>query len=184
VEPALSLEPVAPHRPRGQAHHFRRLLLGEAAKETAFHHLSESRVEGLELRQRLVQCHQRLGSVLNRHHAFVQDQDPRAAATFAGPVPPSVIHQDLPHRPSSDAVEVAPVAVLHAGLIHQPEIGLVDQTGGAEGVCGALVPKGTVRDPAQFLIDQREEPVHDGGVAVAKLQQQLSDWKGRVGWIG
>jgi hypothetical protein len=98
-------------------------------------------------------------------------------------VPPGVIHQNLPHGARGDAEEVGPVAVLESSLIRQPEVGLVDQARGAEGVTGALAPKGAMGDPARLLVDQRNQPGHDVGMAAAQLEQQLGDGLG-VGGIG
>jgi hypothetical protein len=80
-------------------------------------------------------------------------------------VPPGVVHQDPPHRPRRNGVEVSAVAVLETGLVGRPEVDLVDQAGGAQGVIAALATERPPGDPAQLVVDQRVEPVHGRGAS-------------------
>lgn len=48
---------------------------------------------------------------------------------------------------------------------------------------GALAPERSLGDPPQLLLDQGKEPVHDAGMAVAQLEEQLCNGLG-VGGIG
>jgi hypothetical protein len=185
VQPPFRLEPVSAHRPRGHTEDFAGLLLRESAKEPALHYLAESRIQRLELLQRLVQRQQRLRTVLHRHDHLVQRDGALVPAPLGRAVPPGVVHENLPHGPGGDAVEVGAIVVLEPGLIHQSEIGLVDQPGGAEGVAGLLAAERAAGDAPQLLVDQRIEPVHDGSASAAQLQQQLGDGLGvrGVGWL-
>ena len=65
-------------------------------------------------------------------------------------------------------------------LIDQAHIGLVDESGGAEGVIWPLPPQAAMGDPPQVVIDQRQQLVEGASVTAGALRQQ-SRYIGRYG---
>ena len=69
---------------------------------------------------------------------------------------------------------------LGARLAHQPQIGLVHQRRGLERVPGPLAAQTARREPAQLVVDQREDLVEHLGAAGAPLLEQERDLAGRA----
>ena len=91
------------------------------------------------------------------HHRVERHAPPAPAAAVGGP-PPRVVDEHLPHGPRRRREQVAPVRrLVEDRLAQQPDHGLVDHRGGREGVVGPLPPHQARGDPAQLVIDQREE---------------------------
>jgi hypothetical protein len=76
--------------------------------------------------------------------------------------------EDTAHRLGRRGEEVpATIPVLGLVNVYQPQIGLVDQSSGLEGLAGLLLSEPLGRELAEFIIDQREQPV--GGTRIALL---------------
>src|SRR5262249_55928126 len=67
-----------------------------------------------------------------------------------------VIDQDAAHGLGSGGEEVA-AAVEPLLVADEPQVGLVDQGGGAEGVAGRFAGHPRCREPAQLVVDEREQ---------------------------
>ena len=81
----------------------------------------------------------------------------------------------MAHGQRRDREEVG--AVLPGGLrrIHQLEIGLVDQSGGVQGLARTPHAELAVSDHLEFFVDQGKELVHGAVLAMAHRGEQLRD---------
>jgi hypothetical protein len=92
-----------------------------------------------------------------------------------------VINQDLAHQPGGHAEKVSPVLPGYFGFVDQSQIRLVNQGCGLKRMTGPLATKTVVSQPAQLVINQRDEFVQRRLIATAPLQEQPGDifWRGR-----
>jgi hypothetical protein len=78
---------------------------------------------------------------------------------------PGVVDEYPAHHVGGHAKEVRAIVPVNATLIDQPEEGLVNKSRRLERVTGSLAPKLTRGDPAQFIVDNRQQLIE--GVRVA-----------------
>ena len=76
----------------------------------------------------------------------------------------SPVDEDLPHGLGGDVEEVTVIGI--GPVADEPEVGLVHQGGGVERVIGAFPRQLRRGQPAQLVIDQRQELLGRPGVAV------------------
>ena len=95
-----------------------------------------------------------------------------AAALLARPRP-RVVHQDPPHGDGNDGQEAVAILGGQLMLLEQPEVDLVDEGRSRQRVIGSFAMKLTARNPAQLVIDQRDQPVDRLWVARTPLRQTL-----------
>src|SRR5262245_13134950 len=87
-----------------------------------------------------------------------------------------VLDEDAAHGLGRGSEEVtAAVPVLGLFDVHQPQVRLVDQGGGLEGLVRLLLSQPLGRQPAQFVVDQRQEFRGGGGVALLDGGQDARD---------
>jgi hypothetical protein len=94
-----------------------------------------------------------------------------------------VVHQDLAHGVSGEADEVGAVIPVDV-FAGQAEIGLVDERGGLERVVGALAAHVGPGEAVELRVDEREQAVGGGGVAIVHGFEKLGDFAGRIGFHG
>jgi hypothetical protein len=86
-----------------------------------------------------------------------------AAAAFEPPPAANLLDQDAAHGLGSRGEEVATaIPVLRLLDTHQPEVRLMHQGGRLEGLAGLLLRQALGRQPAQLVVDQRQQLL--GGV--------------------
>src|SRR5215471_2135477 len=66
----------------------------------------------------------------------------------------------------------------HALHIDQAEVGLVDQRGWLQAVAPPLAAHATARDPAQLLVDERNQAVEGSRIAPSPGEQQAGHVRG------
>jgi hypothetical protein len=64
---------------------------------------------------------------------------------------------------------VSPTPPINVALVDQSQIHLVNQSGGLKGVADSLAAKPTGRDPAQFRVDQWQQPIERALVAATPV---------------
>ena len=105
------------------------------------------------------------------HEAYLRllDGEPaHLAPVFAAAPPLGTLDQDAAHRLGRRGEEVAAaVPVLGLLHVHQAEVRLVDQSGGLQCLPGFLLGQLLGRQPAQLVVDQREELI--GRLRIAPL---------------
>jgi hypothetical protein len=97
----------------------------------------------------------------------------------AGPLRPAVgacaIHEDAAHHLGRHPEELRAVLPDYTLLIEKPEIGFVHELGRLEGVAARLAPQARHRALAQLRVDERQEPIAGGKVAVPPCAEQLGE---------
>src|SRR5262249_31727359 len=112
---------------------------------------------------------------------FIERHLPRSTSALGVLTSAGVIDQQEPHGPGSDRKEVSAVLPFDVLLLDQAEIGFVDERGGLQRVTGTLPLEVALSQPAQFVIDQRDELVKGRPISLAPIAEQLSYflWRGR-----
>jgi hypothetical protein len=106
----------------------------------------------------------------------VGDRDRGRAGTALLGIPfPGVIHEHLTHHPRGQRKEVCPVMRGHGVCPHQPEIGLMDKRRGLQGVVRRVCSEASPGDPAELVVDKRQQAIVRIAVAVAPLTQKNGD---------
>jgi hypothetical protein len=99
-----------------------------------------------------------------------------AGATL-GIVLAGVVDEDLTHDVGSEADEVG-AAVPVDVFAGEAEVGFVDEGGGLESVVGALAAHVGLGEAVELGVDEREEALGGGGVAVVHSLEELSYFSG------
>ena len=126
-----------------------------------------------EARERFVQRDQRVRPLQHRDLDRVQVHALLVTPALSRPLPPRVVDEDLTHRARRERKEVAAVLPVHAPGVHQLDVGLVHERGGRHGRSLRAASQVRVRDLAQPLVDDGEEPVERRGAAGPALQEKL-----------
>lgn len=163
------------------------LLERQAAEDPQLDHAGRVRVDGCEgghglLDDEHVDPQQRLV----RRHVDEMLAAPVAAATKARVLAKSV-HERVPHGPTEDREEVAPIAGVDGVAGEQFRAGFVGKRGAVEsaGQPGAGVRAGQASQPrsgppAQLVVDQFEEGVAGGEIADPRPIEESGDGAGRI----
>ncbi len=106
---------------------------------------------------------------------FVQRDLNRIAAAFELVPRAGDVHQDAPHQLRGHGEEVRAVLPPHAARIDQAQIGLVDERRGLQRVAGTLSRHVAMREPVEFVVHQRHQPIQRLLVSLIPGQQQFSD---------
>src|SRR5262249_57440371 len=125
--------------------------------------------------RRRVQRQEVISRVRGRRHDVIQGDAVPAAAVLGAPLPPGVVHQDVTHGFGRCGEEVAAAVPVPFQATHQAEISLVDQGGGLESLSGLLVGQFLGGQPAQLLVDQRQDAAGGGRIAVGNSFKKLGD---------
>ena len=86
-----------------------------------------------------------------------------------------MLEDDPPHHLSGHTEELSPILPLDPVLIDQLEEGLVDQSGGLQGVILPLVSHVPLRLSVQLIVDHGHEVLEGGLISAAPVQEQLCD---------
>ena len=102
-----------------------------------------------------------------------------AAGATLGIVLTGVINEDLTHDVGGEADKVG-AAVPVDVFAGEAEVGFVDERGGLESMVGALATHVGLGEAVEFGVDEREEALGGGGVAVVHSFEELSYFS----WLG
>ncbi len=138
-------------------------------------------VESGEFVEGVVELDEDLGAILGRIELVVDlevdSTGPAAGAILAA----GVIDKDQTHEVGGDAEEMGSALEVLTVLLDEFGEGLVKQSGGLEGVTGALVAEGTAGETAEFVVNDGRKRVESGLVAIAPLLEEDRDWRAGVG---
>ena len=123
------------------------------------------RCRGSSWLEHVVERQEVIGGHIHALVAVVQGDADDPPTPFVGLAAAGVVHQDLAHGASGDGEEVGPVCGAYARAAGQLEIGLVDEARGLKGVAPPLPAELPVREAAEIVVDQWDQPVQ--GVLVA-----------------
>src|SRR5688500_6638317 len=162
VQPRSGANPVAVHGSWRDAEDLCRLGVGQSAEEAALDESAQAWVDGLESIERVADGEDLVGAVLDRDRCFIEADAPQRAAALRGQVASGVVDEHAAHGVGGDAHHARRVLPLDFGLFCEAQIGFVDEARGVEGVPGSLVTELPAREPAELLIDAREDLVEVG----------------------
>ena len=156
------------------------LLDAEAPEIPQLHHLTLARVERFECEERVVERHETRIRHRTDKERVIQRHSRYAAAPFLAALRARRIDQDPSHRPRRHRKEVG--AVLPADLIDldQAQVGFVHERRRLQRVPRPLPAHVMQREPAQLLVDQRDQPVEGIGLASTPGKEEC---RGAVGWL-
>ncbi len=161
--------PVAVHRSQRDLQHLRHFGHGQTNEIAKLYHLGRNRVVRRELIERVADREDFLAGRTDRdsQSGFLQWLKLDLTATLETALSPGCFHQDAPHGLAGGSEEVC--AVLPLGLLvsSQPQPRFVDEGGGLESLAGRLGGHLQGREPAQFIIDEREQ--FPGGLRITTL---------------
>src|SRR5579884_1162221 len=89
------------------------------------------------------------------------------------------VGENLPHHAREDGEKVRAVRPLHRRAAHQADESFIDQRRGLQNVVIPLAAEVVARDPVQFGVDDRRQPLQRGAVALApcpEKRRQFSGW--------
>ena len=107
---------------------------------------------------------------------LVRVQRFNATAALGCQPPPGMFDQDAAHRLGCRAEKVGAILKRRSVLAAEPKPGFVDERGGLEGVTRSFARHLLRRQPAEFVIDQRQQFRSSLRIAPFHLLQYLSEF--------
>ena len=104
----------------------------------------------------------------------------RVAATLLIVPCARVVHEDAPHHASGHRQEMRAVVPRHVFRVDQPQIRFVDERRRLEAVPGTLSRHAAPRDLVELPVDERNQSLEGGLVALSPFQKQSGDLRGVV----
>ena len=150
------------HCPRRDAEDLCRLSVSESTEETALDDSAQSRIDGLESIERVVDRENFVGAILDGDRCFIEAYTPLRSASFGGEVAPCVIDEHTPHCVCGNAHHARRILPLDLGLLGEAEVGLVYEARRVERMPGSLVTELSTRELSELLVDPRKDLVEVG----------------------
>jgi len=175
LQPPTRLDPFPANRAVGDAEHLRRLFFGEAAEKPELHYLRQTRAEGGKTRERLIQREESRRTLDHGDLHVVKVHPVQLTPASRRAVPARVVDEDLAHRARCEREEVVAVLPLDALGVDQFQVRLVDQRRRGHRAAGAVAPEVGVRDVAEALVDDREEPVERRRTPLPGVKEELGN---------
>ena len=178
-EPDAGEGPVALDGAWRDVEDFGDLFDGEAAEIAKLDDASLAGVLGGELGEGLIDGGDFVEAVGGDGEVVVHLDTTETAGATLGIVLTGVVDEDLAHDVGGEADEVG-AAVPVDVFADEAEIGFVDEGGSLEGVVGALATHVGLGETVELRVDEREETIGGGGVAVVHGLEELGYFS-RVG---
>jgi hypothetical protein len=163
MQPFFRANPLTLHSATSDAEHFAGLVVGEAGEESAFDDATHAFIVSEKAVERFVNGEQRFRALIERRDRFptrcVERDSVLASSALVGAMTARVVDEDATHDAGGDREEMPAIGPLCARLVHESHIRLVHERRGAECVIGALPAELVVRDAAQIVVDDLEQPV-------------------------
>jgi hypothetical protein len=157
------------------AHHFGCLIDVQATEEAQFDYARFARIEFRETFKRFVQRHQVGGLPFGDLRRFVEGDSLSAATALLVLLLARVVNKDSPHHFSANSKELGAILPMRFFLIDQPNVSFVNQRCRLQGVIATLAAHVVMREPVQFRIDQWNQSLIRGLIAIAPISQQAGD---------
>src|SRR6185312_8169883 len=175
MKPALGEPPMPAYRGIGEPQDRGDLVMAQTAEKPQLDDSGERLVRFFELDQGLVQGNQ-AGVRLHRQVGnLVESQPDEPAAVLRVLTSPRAVDENPPHDPGGDSEEVDAVPPLDGLEIAQPHEGVVDQIARLEGRPSSLLVEVVAGEPAQVVVDQRNQLVERTLIAASPFAEQSSD---------
>jgi hypothetical protein len=92
---------------------------------------------------------------------------------------PRVVNENAAHQRRGHGEEMRAILPLHAIELDDPQVGFVDERGRLQGVAGPFALQIAMRDPAQLVVDERDDFVSRGAVLAAPTPRAAGKYSGR-----
>ena len=158
-KPGSRVGPLALNRLHRDAVKCRNLLQLQTDEEPELHHLRLGCIQTGQLVKSIVHFKQ---TIVRRFSGGVEAGHVNAllaAAMPQCPFPPGILDEDAPHRLRCRGEKVTSAIPPLVSLARQPQPGLVHQGSGLQGLARRLLGHFGGSQPAQFLVDQRQQPL-------------------------
>lgn len=169
------LLPVALDGSFGDAQQIGNFAQLQTTEEPQFDDAGLSRIQRLEMGQRLMQCE----NVYRQRRCLRRDVAAElhwnAAISFRSMTPPEVIDHDVTHRSRRDTEKVLAVDQLRRRSFDKPQVRLVDEGGWRERFSWAQPGELPPRQRTQVVIDQREYGLGRRRIATLPVGQSARD---------
>jgi hypothetical protein len=86
-----------------------------------------------------------------------------------------MVNQNAAHRLRGDTEKVCAILPIHTCLIYEFEIGFVHERGRLQGVIRTLLAQVVIRQPPQFVVNERHQTRRRVFIAIAHFLQNLSN---------
>jgi len=178
-EPDAGEGPVALDGAGRDVEDFGDLFDGETAEVAEFDDASLTGIVGGKLGEGLIDGGDFVEAVGGDGEVVVHLDAMEAACAPLGIVLTGVVDEDLTHDVGGETDEVGAGVPVNV-FADEAEAGFVDEGGGLESVVGALAAHVGLGEAMELRVDEREELVGGGGVAVVHSLEELGDFS-RVG---
>src|SRR5262245_9496043 len=177
LQPGLRQPPVAHHRCGRHFQDGSGFLNAQPAKES---HLDDAALPLVEFRQHL-QCIVERLEVLRRLIAyderFVESHSHSVATPLLIVLRTGVVYQDVAHHTSAHREEMCMVFPRYDLPVDQADVGLVDESRRLEAMSDVFSSHAAARDPMELLIDERDQSLEGGFVALSPFDQQSGNFR-------
>ncbi len=131
----------------------------------------------LQFIQGKVECEQSVGSVIGRLGHLIEIDALAGAAGLEGVFVPSAVDKDAPHGFGGGGKEMAPTFPgLQLISVNNPQVGFMDQIGGLETLARRFPSHLLGREPAQLLVNQRQQLGRRLGIALVDGGEDTSEF--------
>ena len=165
VQPRARKRPIPADGGGRRVQRLGRLIEAQPAEEPALDDLRLPRVEAFEAIECLAQRNEVVERPLRGGIGVFDREDGRPGSTFRRTLAHRVIDEDVAHGARRDGKKMRAIAPVHAFDRQQLEEGFVNKFSRRQGVAGALAPKPVPGDPAQRVIDLRQQFPERSGIA-------------------
>ena len=147
--------------------------MSQADEIAQLYHLRFDWVSGSELFERLIDCKELVVVAWKRQLHLVHLHPLLSSAVAHGLSTPSAFDEDSPHCFGRSGEEVSAVLKCRRWVIDEAQPGLVDEGSGLERLSGGFMGHPARSQPAQLLIDQRQQLLGRFGIAALDRVEQL-----------
>jgi len=146
---------------------------GQAAKESQLDNLAHASIERRQSAERIVEGNEVVLLRVEQLLDVIKTHRNRTPATFL-PVPVAgELHQDSPHHLRRDGEEVRAIPPFDSIDVDQPQVRLVHQRRRLQRMIRPLPAHVVPGETVELLIDQRDQSVEGGAVALAPRSEEL-----------
>jgi len=157
---------VAPHSVDRHIEQLSRFFGGKPSEKTHFDKVSFFRVDTGQFVERVIDPNHDSRLLQARMLRFIERERRLPASPLLRVLSAGVVNQDLSHHASRNAQEMDAVTDIGGGLAGQLGIHLMNKSGGLQSVARSFTSQMFLGDAAQFSVDQWQEAVQGGFVAL------------------
>src|SRR6266568_1494674 len=119
--------------------------------------LALPRAERLQTCQRFMQIVNRFQALIRHPESLLQLERAPTSAAFCCRSGTGTVYQQVPHDLRGEREEVGPIREVHMRSVYQTKVRFVNQRRRVQRLLDSCVPQPPVRQPAEPVVDQRNE---------------------------